>query len=59
MKVHFDNSQDYSLAYCHQTIEEVAWLSFQKENSSNLNQARYGKMIRDKSKKLLALACYI
>ena len=36
MKVHFNNSQDYSLAYCHQTIEEVAWLPFQKYNKSKV-----------------------
>ena len=30
MMVHLYISQDYGLAYCHQTEEEVAWLTFQK-----------------------------
>ena len=30
MMVHFYISQDFSLAYCHWTIEEVAWLPFPK-----------------------------
>ena len=28
--VHLNISQDYGLSYCHQTIEEQAWLPFQK-----------------------------
>ena len=38
MKVNFDNSQDYSLAYCHQTMEEVAWLLFKKDRPFEMDQ---------------------
>ena len=45
--VHFYIRQDFGLAYCHQTIEEQAWLPFQKrkktkaENKGRKDIARY------------------